>query len=186
MQVFRRGWFLFVCIAILVAANVSIYRTIFAPHALEVSVLDVGKAIPAKGGSPDPAKAGMRGSAVLVRTPSNMLVLIDTGPDASVLRALGAALPPWRRHIDAVILTGTKASSVGGLPEVESRYRVSTLVRIGGDAAPYGSSIVLGDTRIEIITLAVFTVSSGATSLRISSTTPAGAYTSDGQIFVKK
>jgi beta-lactamase superfamily II metal-dependent hydrolase len=162
MQVFRRGWFLFVCIVILTIANVSIYRAVFAPRALEVSVLDVGE-----------------GSATLVRTPSNMLVLIDTGPDASVLRALGNALPPWRRRIDAVILTGTKASSVGGLPEVESRYHVSALMRIGDDAAPYGSSIALGDTRIKIIAPAVFTVSSGATSLRISSTTPAGVYLLD-------
>ena len=52
-------------------------------------------------------------------------ILVDTGPDAGILRALGLALPMWQRSIDAVILTGTKTSFVGGLPEVQDRYRVS-------------------------------------------------------------
>jgi hypothetical protein len=169
MQVFRSGWFLFICIAILVAANISIYRALLAPRALEVSVLNVGK-----------------GSAALVRTPGNMLVLINTGPDASILRALGGALPPWRRRIDAVILSGTKASFAGGLPAVESRYRVSTVLRVGTTAVPYGASLVFDGARLTIISPETFTISYGATSLPISSTTSAGVYLSDGKTVAQR
>lgn len=168
MQVFRRGWFLFVCIAILIAANVSLYRVLFAPRALEVSVLDV-----------------VKGNAVLVRTPGGMTVLVNVGPDASILRALGGALPPWRRRIDAVILTSTKASSVGGLPAVESRYRVSTIVRAGATAVPYGASLTFDSSRIEIISPDTFSISYGATVFSISSSTPTGIYVSDGKTIMK-
>ncbi len=99
----------------LLLANVSLYRAIFAPHALQVRVLDVGK-----------------GDATLVRTPDGATLLIDTGPDASILRALGTALPPWQRTIDAVILTNAKKPSAGGLPDVLSRYRVAQRVALAG------------------------------------------------------
>jgi hypothetical protein len=60
-------------------------------------------------------------------------------------------------------------------------------MRIGGEAAPYGSFITFsGGTRIEIIAPATFTVSSDTTSLLISSTTPSGVYTSDGETITKK
>ena len=66
-------WILFV---VLIFANAGIYRAIFAEHVLVVNVLEVGK-----------------GDAVLVQTPTRKTILIDTGPDASILRALGSALP---------------------------------------------------------------------------------------------
>ena len=99
---------------ILIAANVSVYRTIFIGQALEVTVLDVGE----------------KGSATLVRAPGGATILIDTGPDASILRALGEALPPWQRNIDAVILTSTKKASGGGLPDVLNRYDVAQQVTL--------------------------------------------------------
>ena len=149
---------------VLIAANISVYRTIFAPHVLLVSILEVGK-----------------GHAAFVRSPSGKIILIDTGPDASILRALGEALPMWRRRIDAVILTGTKISLVGGLPEVESRYHVSTRMHFGGNVAPYGTSLMFDNSRIKIIAPATFKISYGATTFNISSSTPPGAYVSDGK-----
>lgn len=156
--------FYFLLLCGLVAANVSIYRTIFAPRALEITVLEVGK-----------------GEATFVRTSSGETLLIDAGPDASILRALGSALPIWQRNIDAVILTSTKASLVGGLPEVESRYHVSTPIYIGDAVAPYGASFIFENSRIKIIAPATFAISYGSTLLNISSSTPAGTYISDGQ-----
>jgi glyoxylase-like metal-dependent hydrolase (beta-lactamase superfamily II) len=156
--------FYFLLFCGLIAANVSIYKIIFAPRALEVTVLDVGK-----------------GEATLVQTSSGKTLLIDTGPDASILRALGKELPMWQRRIDAVILTGTKASLVGGLPEVESRYRVPAPVRVGDTIAPYGMSFIFDNSRIEIIAPATFAISYGSTSLNISSSTPSGTYISNGQ-----
>jgi beta-lactamase superfamily II metal-dependent hydrolase len=98
----------------LVVGNISVYRAIFAPSVLQVTVLEVGK-----------------GDATLVRSPSGATLLIDVGPDASILRALGTALPPWQRKIDIVILTNnTKKSSIGGLPDVLSRYKVAQQITI--------------------------------------------------------
>jgi beta-lactamase superfamily II metal-dependent hydrolase len=113
------GFYVFL-LGILILANVIIYRTIFATPLLTVSVLDVGE-------------GGGENSATLVRTPGGATLLIDTGPDASILRALGTALPPWQRSLDAVILTSDKKASVGGLPDVLNRYRVGQQISLTGD-----------------------------------------------------
>lgn len=164
MQVFRNGWFLFICIVILAGVNMSVYRATLAPRTLEVSVLDVGE----------------KGIAALVRTPDGRTVLVNAGPDAGVLRALGGALPLWQRRIDAVVLTGAKTALAGGLPDVERRYRVGTIVRAGDERVPYGAILVFVGVRLTIISSDAFIISYGATSLAISSTTPAGVYLSDG------
>ncbi len=88
---------------VLLAANVSLYRAMLAPDVLQISVLEVG---PPSGG----------GSAVLLRTPSGETLLVDAGPDASVLRALGGKLPPWRRELDAVLLTSSAPPRAGRRP----------------------------------------------------------------------
>ena len=168
MQVFQNSRFLFLCIAILMAANIFVYRTTVAPRVLKVSVLEVGK-----------------GNAILIQSPSEKTFLIDVGPDASILRALGEALPMWQRNIDAVILTGTKNSFVGGLPEVENRYRVGALMHFGDAVVPYGTSLTFDGFRIEIISPGTLTVSYGATSFTISSSTLAGTYISDGELIQK-
>lgn len=164
MQVSRRSRFLSVCIVLLAVANVSVYRVALAPRALEVSVLDVGE----------------KGSAALVRTRSDMAILVNAGPDASILRALGGALPPWRRRIDAIILTGAASALAGGRPDVERRYRVGAVVRAGGSRVPYGAALALDGIRVIAISPDVFSVSDGTFSLSISSTTPAGVYDSGG------
>ena len=163
--------YLLVCVGLLIG-NVKVYRAVLAPPVLKVSMLEVG---PSAGG----------GSAVLVQSPGGHTILIDTGPDASILRALGTALPVWQRNIDTVILTSTKSSLVGGLPEVQSRYRIGTLMQIGDHATPYGTSLALDGSEIKIIAPGVLTVFYGFTSLNISSSTPKGIYISDGKTITK-
>ncbi len=143
---------------VLILGNVSIYREIFAAEVLKVSILEVGK----------------KGSAVLMRSPSGATILIDTGPDASILRALGSELPPWKRTIDAVLLTSEKTSAAGGLADVTSRYRVKTVIKSG-------TRFLLGNTSITILSLGTFDISYGATRLTISSSTPKGVYLSNGE-----
>lgn len=164
MQILRNGWFLFLGLAILISANVSIYRATLAPRALEVIVLAAGK----------------KGSAALVRTQSGMVILVNAGPDASILRALGDALPPWQRRLDAVVLTGAASALGGGLPDVERRYRVGSVIRAGDSRVPYGAVLAFDGVRVVAISPDIFSVSSGIFSLVISSTTPAGVYGSDG------
>ena len=158
-------WILFV---VLIFANVSLYQTIFAPPLLEVHIFDVGK-----------------GDATLVRTPSGKTLLIDAGPDASVLRALGSALPMWQRSLDAVILTSEVHGSTGGLPAVTERYRIKSIIRLSESTEhlPLGDAVYL-DTVLPIKKAKdplVLRVSYGSTLLTISSSTPAGVYTLDGK-----
>jgi len=163
--------FLFCCIAFLFAANFLIYRTILTPQVLNVSILEVG---PQTGG----------GSAILVRTPNDKNILINTGPDASILRALGTALSPWQRDIDTVVLTSTKTSETGGLQDVINRYHVSNFVRFG-NTVPYGTPLLVDNVNINILSPNVLSISYGGASLTISSSTEKGIYVSNGEAFFK-
>lgn len=125
-----RFWIIFLCI--LIAANTLIYREILTPKALGMTVFEIGK-----------------GRATLVRTPRGKTILIDTGPDASILRKLGTALPEWQRTIDTIILTSDKAAQTGGLQNITSHYRVAQILRIGGMDIPYGTPMLL-DTNVLI------------------------------------
>jgi len=164
--------FYFILFFILIAVNFTIYRTFFAPRVLEVSVLEVG---PPAGG----------GNATLVRTPNGKTLLIDTGPDASILRALGAALPFWQRRVDAVALTSEKTASVGGLPDVKNRYAVPTPIHFGTADFPYGARLTFDSVQVEILYIGTIKISYGSTALLISSTTPKGVYISDGKTMTK-
>lgn len=165
--------FYLILFIVLIVANVSVYKTIFAPRVLTASVLEVG---PPAGG----------GRATLVKTPDNKTILIDTGSDASILRALGENLPMWQRKIDIVILTSSAARFAGGLSAIESRYRILKIIRIGDKNIPYGSSFDLDNSGIKIIAPATLTISYGTSVFKISSSTPAGIYTSDGNTVTKQ
>lgn len=116
MQINRRRKFAYLGIAALFVAGFFVWRALFPGGAgvLRVSFLSVGE-----------------GRAVFVQAPSGATVLIDGGPDASVLRALAAELGPLRRTLTMVIETNPQASNAGGLPEVFARYRVGGLLRAG-------------------------------------------------------
>ena len=86
---------------------------------LTVSFLDVGQ-----------------GDSVFIDTPSGRQVLIDGGPDRSVLRELGKILPWWDRSIDVVIATHPDADHISGLVDVLQRYRVENIFHPGVEKNP--------------------------------------------------
>ena len=71
------------------------------------------------------------GNAVLVTTPSGNRILIDGGPDQSVLQALGGEMPFYSRSIDVVLATSQKSSDTGGLPFVLERFNIGAFIDSG-------------------------------------------------------
>jgi competence protein ComEC len=103
-------------IGALILGNIFIW-TIPVPRGLTVSFLNVGQ-----------------GRATLLQGPSGSAVLIDGGPDSSVLRGIGSELPFFIRSLDAVIETNTDAANIGGLPDVFRRYHVRAFIEPGTPA----------------------------------------------------
>jgi competence protein ComEC len=77
---------------------------------LTVSFLDVGQ-----------------GDAILLTTPSRRHILVDGGPDSSVLTRLGETMPFFDHEFDLVIASHNHADHITGLNEVLKRYDVSQL-----------------------------------------------------------
>ena len=79
---------------------------------LTVHVLDVGQ-----------------GDSILIESPTGRRVLIDGGPDGSLLqRRLAEHLPWWSRRIDVVLLTHPSADHLIGLTETLQRYDVGFVI----------------------------------------------------------
>src|SRR3989344_1519309 len=72
-----------------------------------------------------------QGDAIFIEAPNGNQVLIDGGPDNSVLAKLGEAMPFWDRSIDLIILTHPHADHLDGLVEVLKRYDVETVLENG-------------------------------------------------------
>jgi competence protein ComEC len=70
-----------------------------------------------------------QGDSIYIETPSGRQVLIDGGPDGTVLRKLAHEMGYWDRTLDMVIATHEDKDHVGGLPGVFDRYRIGTFVR---------------------------------------------------------
>lgn len=81
---------------------------------LEVDFLDVGQ-----------------GDGIYIRTPDDVDVLIDGGPDKNVLTELSKVMPFWDREIDVMILTHPHSDHVTGLVEVLRRYKVKQIYYTG-------------------------------------------------------
>lgn len=66
-----------------------------------------------------------QGDAIFIRTPSGKHILIDGGPDRSVLNCLAKHMPFWERRIDLMLLTHPHADHFTGMYYVLERYNVT-------------------------------------------------------------
>jgi beta-lactamase superfamily II metal-dependent hydrolase len=136
----------------LLSANVFVYHDIYRPAVLSISVFNSPK-----------------GTPLLLESPSGKTVLIDTGADASILRSLGESLPMWERNLDAVFLTSASKNASGALPDVQSRYKISSLIRSAHRGDRYA---LLDGTYLDVLwppkTVEPLNASNGALVLRIS------------------
>jgi competence protein ComEC len=83
----------------------------FTYDQLQVIYLDVGQ-----------------GDATLVRTPDNFLVLIDAGPGSITVEKLSAFLAFNVNKLDLLIVTHFDADHSGGIPELQSRFAIDTII----------------------------------------------------------
>jgi len=65
-----------------------------------------------------------QGDAIFMRTPDGSDILIDGGPDDSVLACLGRHMPFWDKTIELIMMTHPHADHMTGLIDVVKRYKV--------------------------------------------------------------
>jgi len=69
-----------------------------------------------------------QGDAILVTDPKGNQILIDGGPDSSVLSCLSGNMPFWDRTLEMVVSTHPEKDHFGGLIEVLKRYQVKKVL----------------------------------------------------------
>ncbi|OHA46231.1 MAG: hypothetical protein A3B75_03040 [Candidatus Terrybacteria bacterium RIFCSPHIGHO2_02_FULL_43_14] len=72
-----------------------------------------------------------QGDSAFIETPSGWQVLIDGGPDSTVVSKLGQVMPAWDRSLDVVVATHPEADHIAGLIEVLKNYKVDYVVETG-------------------------------------------------------
>ncbi len=90
--------------------RVFVFGSPVTPY-LSVAFLDVGQ-----------------GDAIFIETPDGVQILIDGGPDSSVLRQLPKQMPFLDRSINMVLATHSDKDHIAGLVAVLQRYKVKTLI----------------------------------------------------------
>ena len=105
-----------------------IFYTVFAEtkgNLLKVSFLDVGQ-----------------GDAIFIESPIGNQLLIDGGPDKTILNALGRVMPFYDKTIDVVLVTHPDQDHIGGIPEVLKNYTVGEYISSGATSST-GTSLEL-------------------------------------------
>ena len=107
----------FVILGVLFGLNVLAWVAVYdlsQSQLLEIVFFDVGQ-----------------GDAIFIETPQGHQILIDGGPDSTVLERLGDEVPFWDRTIDLIILTHPEQDHVSGLIDVLKRYKVENILWTG-------------------------------------------------------
>jgi competence protein ComEC len=73
-----------------------------------------------------------QGDAIFIACPNRQQILVDGGPEPSVLLShLGQRMPFWDHSLDLVVLTHPEVDHVGGLVDVLERYEVALVLDSG-------------------------------------------------------
>lgn len=117
--------FTFLILGLLIFFNILAWLAVYdlsKPHFLEVNFFDVGQ-----------------GDAIFIETPKRHQILIDGGPDSTILEKLGKEMPFYDKSLDLIILTHPEHDHMAGLIEVLKRYKVENILWTGvlRDTAEY-------------------------------------------------
>ena len=113
-----KRWFYVLVLLVLVFANVWVgwlltHKQVHTQE-LQVSFLNIGQ-----------------GDSIFIQGPTGIKMLVDGGPNRSVLRELSKQLWPWDRHIDVLVETHPDKDHISGLGDVLERYSVSNFLESG-------------------------------------------------------
>ncbi len=67
-----------------------------------------------------------QGDGIYIRSPKGVDILIDAGPDSSILNCLGSHMPFWDKTIELAFATHPDADHIGGYKYVLSSYKIGT------------------------------------------------------------
>ena len=117
--------FVFTSLGFLLILNILAWISVFDLYQsrfLEVNFFDVGQ-----------------GDAIFIETPRHHQILIDGGPDSTILEKIAKNIPFWDREIDLIILTHPEKDHLAGLIEVLKRYKIENILWTGviRDTAEY-------------------------------------------------
>ena len=129
-------------LGILLIITSFIWLTLFSQaqdNILEVTFFDVGQ-----------------GDAIFIETPNKVQVLIDGGPDKTVLEKSNKVMSFYDRTIDLLILTHPDADHITGLIEILNYYQVNHILTSGlkKDTAVYQRWLNLIEERNIPLTIA--------------------------------
>lgn len=127
MNVLKKRW-REVILGVLLFATLSVWFLVYQhrqTNLLRVYFLDVGK-----------------GDSILIDSPTHAHILIDGGPDASVLSELGNILPFGDRNIDLVVESNPSAGSATGLVDVLKQYSVGAFIEPSIESTNYAQTIL--------------------------------------------
>ncbi len=65
-----------------------------------------------------------QGDAIYIESPTGTQVVVDGGPDSSLLRELAGVMGPFDRTIDAIVVTNPDKDHFGGFIDAASRYTI--------------------------------------------------------------
>jgi competence protein ComEC len=109
-----RAYFL---LALLALVTVGIWAAVFAESSrgfLTVAILDVGQ-----------------GDSIFIESPTGVQVVVDGGPDSSLLRELATVMQPFDRSLNAIIETHPDQDHIGGFVDLLERYEVGAFIEPG-------------------------------------------------------
>lgn len=108
--------FAYSALGILFIGTVFVWSAIFAQttNLLEVHFFDVGQ-----------------GDSILIETPDKKQILIDGGPDKTVLEKLNQTMSFYDRKIDLLVLTHPDADHITGLIDVLEYYQIGYILTSG-------------------------------------------------------
>lgn len=72
-----------------------------------------------------------QGDAILIETPENHQILVDGGPDSTILSKLSNDLPFYDKSLDMVVVTHPHADHIDGLIDVFEHYQVGEVLMTG-------------------------------------------------------